>query len=791
MSRRQRQGCHGVAPVACGIVLAVVLAACSGASGGTSASVEATDASSESTVATAALPGQTIESTVAPQPPVAYAWQRLRIGAGGYVTGLVAHPSRAGELFARTDAGGAYRWDATSATWQQLLVADAVPDALAHPGDYSVESLAVSPGADDVVYVSVGNDYSPDPGKPLAGTGRVLRSVDGGQHWTAAGRTFFIGGNEDHRYLGERLAVDPADADHVLLGTRREGLWASSDGGSTWTQVPTDLVPIGRNGPDGSDQAGITFVSFDAAQAGRVFAGVAGRGVYRSDDAGGSWRRIEAVDDVLSLPTQGQVVAGVLYVAFNRANGDGVATVRTYAAAADRWEKLAMPADVPAWAFAVDPTDPARLVAAPNGSGGASLWHSLDGGRTWGAAPIMLTSATIPWLARVADENYLVLGRLLFDPTTPGRLWWADGIGVATLDDVAANPATLVERSTGIEELVTTDLVVPAGGVPVSAVADFQGFRHIALDAYPSAPLVDSSFAGGTGIAVSGGSPKDLVWVGAEYNRYFEPDRRARGAYSTDGGATWTEFANMSKEQFGGEVAVSATDPSNIVWVPSYYGAGPDEYLSKPRGIYVTSNRGGSWTHLADVGGTNDFHRFVYWLGRHALAADTVDGGVFYLWSGDGRFFVSADGGRHWTKAAPLTCTTDGDCPVVGQLRSVPDHAGELWAAAGTDGLFHAVDRAANGWAKLASVTAARAIAIGPPLAGSQRPTIYLEGTIASDPVAGLWRSTDDGATWASIGRAPLGIYNQINALSADPDHPGRVFVGFGGSGFVYGDPVA
>ena len=727
--------------------------------------------------------------TVPALAPVAYDWQQLRIGAGGYVTGLVAHPSRAGMLFARTDAGGAFRWDSSTGTWHQLLAADSVPDAADHPGDFSIESLAISPGSDDVVYVSVGNDYNPDPGAPTVGTGRVLRSADGGQHWTTGGRIFFIGGNEDHRYLGERLAVDPASSDHVLLGTRRDGLWSTTDGGATWTQVPTGSVPVGANGPDGSDQAGITFVSFDPAHVGRVYAGVAGRGVYRSDDAGGSWRRIEKIDDRFVLPTQGQVVAGVLYVAFNRTNGDGRAAVRTYAADGDRWAAITMPDGVPAWAIAVDPSDPRRLAAAPNGSGGASFWHSLDAGRTWSSAPIKLESPTVPWLARVADENYLVLGRLLFDPTVPGRLWWSDGIGVATMDDVSANPAVLTERSDGIEQLVTTDLLAPHGGQPVSAVADFQGFLHRSLDAYATTPLVDPSFAGGTGIDYSGRSPNELVWVGAQYNRYFERDRRARGAWSSDGGATWTELPNMTKDFFGGEVAVSATDASNIVWVPSYYGAGADEFLSKPRGVYVTGDRGGSWTHLSDVAGSNDFHRFVFWLGRHALAADKVDGGVFYLWTGDGRFFVSDDGGFNWSERAPLPCSTDGDCPVVGQLRAVADRAGELWASAGTDGLYHGVARASRGWQKVLSVSSARAIAIGPALAGSEQPTIYLAGTISADPVAGLWRSTDGGQSWASISRAPLGIYNQINAISADADHPGRLYVGFGGSGFVYGDP--
>ena len=36
-----------------------------------------------------------------------YAWQQLKIGGGGYVTGIAIHPTVSGLMYIRTDVGGA------------------------------------------------------------------------------------------------------------------------------------------------------------------------------------------------------------------------------------------------------------------------------------------------------------------------------------------------------------------------------------------------------------------------------------------------------------------------------------------------------------------------------------------------------------------------------------------------------------------------------------------------------------------------------------------------------------
>ena len=91
--------------------------------------------------------------TVAPQ---AYRWRNVATGGGGgFVADIIFNQKQKDLIYARTDMGGAYRWNPRTSTWTQLL--DWVrPDQWNMTG---VESLATDPVNPNRLYIAARDLY--------------------------------------------------------------------------------------------------------------------------------------------------------------------------------------------------------------------------------------------------------------------------------------------------------------------------------------------------------------------------------------------------------------------------------------------------------------------------------------------------------------------------------------------------------------------------------------------------------------------------------------------------------
>jgi hypothetical protein len=154
-----------------------------------------------------------------------YHWRNVFIGGGGFVTGLITQPQTGDNFYARTDVGGAYRWDAVARRWLPLT------DSFAAVDFTGIESVALDPKDTNCVYLAAGL-YS---GSRAA----IFRSDNQGRTWQRTEVPFKMGGNESGRFNGERLVVNPNDGNILFFGSRRDGLWKSPDRGETWSRVTT------------------------------------------------------------------------------------------------------------------------------------------------------------------------------------------------------------------------------------------------------------------------------------------------------------------------------------------------------------------------------------------------------------------------------------------------------------------------------------------------------------------------------------------------------------------------
>src|SRR5579872_4941368 len=273
-------------------------------------------------------------SDQSPPPSEPYVWKSVQIVGGGFVDGIVFHPTERGLRYARTDIGGAYRWDDQNHIWMPIL--DWVP--FKDTNLMGVESIALDPADSDRLYLACGmytNATSPNAA--------ILRSDDRGKTFQRADVPFKMGGNEDGRGNGERLAVDPNDGRVIYFGSRQAGLWRSTDRAKTWSKVssfpniteapatrPANQTARRRRFGFPVRGSGIVFVIFDPRTGTKgnpsstIYAGVSllnRDSIFRSTDAGETWRPVPG-QPTTWRPSHGVLASnGVIYFSYGTAPG--------------------------------------------------------------------------------------------------------------------------------------------------------------------------------------------------------------------------------------------------------------------------------------------------------------------------------------------------------------------------------------------------------------------------------------------------------------------------------------
>jgi xyloglucan-specific exo-beta-1,4-glucanase len=209
------------------------------------------------TAAAAAATSSTAAPTAAATPgggggpvgSVAYNWKNVVVLGGGFVSGIVFSPIEKDLVYARTDVGGAYRWNQADKTWIPLT------DHLPRDSNFlGIESLATDPVDANKVYLAAGT-YTGS----WVGNGAILRSNDRGNTWQVTDMPVKMGGNENGRSMGERLAIDPNLTSILYFGSRKGGLLKSADSGATWEKVASFTAG------DNDKGIGIPVIRFDKA----------------------------------------------------------------------------------------------------------------------------------------------------------------------------------------------------------------------------------------------------------------------------------------------------------------------------------------------------------------------------------------------------------------------------------------------------------------------------------------------------------------------------------------------
>lgn len=742
-------------------------------------------------------------------PQYGYNWRPVAIGGGGQVTGLDLHPNGITRI-ARMANYGTYLWNGNR--WQQLVTAQSLP---------AVDRTLTSDGANAATVVDIKAARSDAQRLYMVFNQRVYRSDNQGTRWSRTAAiptpTLYPTVNADRNtYDRDRIAIDPRDPNVVYVGTSYAGLWRTLDGGGSWQQVGG--VPQAGFDSGARQAMAVVMDRTSAATGGRtsvIYASSTTNGIYRSTDAGTSWTRIAGSGSAPYYLSSADVASdGTLYLVDRTDSG------KLWRYRGGAWTRIVP--DTQGFQYAsvtVDPANANRLLIWDT----ARALRSTNGGSSWtefGVGTTRTITGDVPWQQftfNVANSGQ----EFRFDPVIADRVWLAESQGVwrTQVSNTLGSLATLnwQAESRGMEQSSVLSLSAPRGGTLLSGVSGQGLFTHNSLDNFPTTyrPNATPEFNSGWRLDWSESNPQFIVANtsspgvagGNGYARY--------AGYSQDGGQTWTSFGNVPTPPgfssgdpgrfWGGDIAVAANNTSNIVWA-GWYGSNSGDGNEPPDPVYST-NRGASWNRVT-LPGYNPANETPGFYGRYAqyslrqiVAADRVLPSTFYIVTRNritangitlgpsAGVWRSTDGGATWTQRFSGDIGDYADQRA--RFSAVPGQAGHLFWASGSLGASArpALRRSTDGgatWSNVPNVTAVAAFGFGAAQPGASYPAIYIAGRVGD--LYGIWRSSDNAASWTQLGDYPTGILDSVNSIDADKSIYGRVYVGFRGAGAVVGE---
>ncbi|WP_413705888.1 dockerin [Ralstonia sp. Ralssp110] len=770
----------------CNVLIPALLAALLAGCGGDGSSVAGSGGTA--TPATTATTG-TVVSPSGNQPGTT--WTSVKWGGGGYVTGLIYHPSNAGLLYARTDVGGAYRWDTASSTWTPIT--DGIGFGAGEGDFHGVESIALDPNNDQLVYMMTGITVT------QGHNGRIYISSDRGNTWTHYDLPFPVGGNDNGRGTGERLQVDPNNPTTLFYGSRTAGLWKSTDSGHTWAQV-TGLSSTTING--GSSPIGVEQVIFDTSGKGGGqptwimwatvapdYANAAGltSTLYRSTNGGFSWSPVSVPQAVSGyyIPHVVRTSDGNFYVVFNAGVGQGIngpSYLYKFGGSNDsNWTLLKSSTSNGFGGVSVSGLGAsARIALGMTGWSDTSKTIQLsdDGGSTWREI-----EAGMPHTGLASGGCSGWVESVVIDPANRDHIMHVHGGGVCETMNASSPAPTWSAKVDNLEETATLALVTAPPGASynfINSAGDIGTWVNTDLTTRPTKGPLNTW---------SSGNSADMSWADPTYIAAAGVDNAnghvTKGFWSGDSGNSWSTFASLpngaaaSQSNVGNLVVPSR---NNVTWAP------PDSVPS------YTTNNGASWT------ATNLPAFSATWSGYargYRLAADRKNpnkvyaydsGGAPWSWQ-RGKVYVSNDGGHTFTLSqgsvnANMAWNSWWDT----SMAVNPNAEGDIWLADGT-AVYHSVDSGAT-WTKLNAFAPANGtmgatvLTLGKAQAGAPySAAIYVEGTL--NGVWGIYRSDDGGATWSRF-NDDAHQFGGSGVMAGDWNTYGRIYVNGAARGLIY-----
>jgi len=558
-----------------------------------------------------------------------YRWNEHNIGiSGAQIKDLIFDPNHNGTLYL-VGSKGVYKTTDNGDTWVEKntglpasktginLLLDSSSDILYAvsydaAGDQSFVYKTVD-GGDHWVFASSGTSIpgydgtgsksylsgatleSGSPQTLFAGTiiggwhGGVFKSSDGAATWTQIAGSNIAGsgiGND-----AWPLTIDSVNTNKMFAGTAYDGVFISQDGGYHWAHC------AGTTGQ-------IYALTIDPTDSNRIYAG-GDYGLYLSSDAGSHWTLANQISGIVKAISVNPTNSQIVYLGIE---GKGLWKSENYGASFTNLGSTTITINK----IAVDQASPQNLFLATQSNG---VYSSNDGGQT-----LILKNNGLPITveARIIKSDSLgnlyaaVWGKGFYGSQNQGKDWelLSQATDILDFEIVPSNPQVIFYSGTSV----------------MKSIDNGRNWQVLFT------PSSDYLWA----LATDSFNPQNLFTAGNGGKMYK----------SSDNGQTWTQKMSFAPNGRVMDIQIDPTD-SNRVYAAAY-------------GYFWKSEDGGETWVQKTAGLTGTYAN----RGRY-LAIDPLEPNIIYYDTQYGGIFRSDDYGENWNK---LNLALGGGSPILNNI---------------------------------------------------------------------------------------------------------------------------
>jgi photosystem II stability/assembly factor-like uncharacterized protein len=601
------------------------------------------------------------------------------------------------------------------------------------------------------------------------------------------------------------MAIDPTNADRLLLGVSTGGVWLSNDAGVNWTPLTDDQPSLA-----------IGAVAFAPSDPQIIYAGTGeGNGSYysvgilKSTDGGASWNVLgadvfnrAAISGLLVDPTNPDVV--VLCATQGSLGSRGGSLVENSIGgiyrSTDGGQTYTVTANNFCRGLYAVPDSFNVMYHSATGVGAANgLYRSDDAGQSWTLVSGAVNGEDVQRLAiglsRDGSRIYIggqKGGDVVIQRSSDGGQSWTDPTLTPVPDgneSAPGNPLTYCESQCDYDNVIAVNPFNPDdvyfGGIGLYRSTDGgASFSRVGENNEPAAP---------------GPGPLHVDHHALVYHPTVQGllfNGNDGGIYrTTDGGANWNSLSGTLGTLQHYHISLHPTDPNimftgnqdngttrrttSSTWLEVAGGDGAFSAVdaSNPQVVFAST------TNLNILKSTNGGDSFAPagFEREQGEPADFIAPFVIdpsnsqVLYAGTNRLWRTNDSAANWAPVSPPLVGAEG--ATLSYIAVAPSDASVVYTVA-SDGSVGRLSAAGGAIVSAAPLPGryATGVAVGPTDANTVYVTYSGFNSATPDTPGHVFRSTDGGASWTNVSDnladAPA------NAVAIRPDQPNEIYVG-------------